>query len=411
MTSQIIPLLGVASPGYTPEPLRTITVNATREGQQTSTYKEAVLWPSLYDRVALVTFALKDGTTSTRTFAASAVDGKKAVILYDFDDQPYGTVRTPNITADIVLNMDLIDVDSPPLTGVGYLSGNFPLTLLNESSNPSHANVRAIVKHEQYGFNGSIAGTTTVLPNGHWVIDNLNMDLMYDVIAEIPGYNGIIISNVSPDPDYVPPIEEPADPLWDYVISLLHFDNDFTDVVTNKVWLDTADTTISSNAVFGTGALSIASGSVHRLSASHPDFQLGLGDFTIELYAKPNRDTNNSIITVSGLLIYTANGRYYVSTSTSPNFFMTTAGVDLTKYQHLALVRSNGIFYFFIDGAQAGYINFSMNLQDATAFLGAFNAGSRGDGYFDEVRITKGIARYTADFTPPTEPFPNHGIL
>ena len=109
MTSQIIPLLGIASPGYTPEPLRTITVNATREGQQTSAYKEAVLWPSLYDRVAPVTFALKDGTTSTRTFAASAVDGKRAIMLYDFDDQPYGTVRTPNITADIVLNMDLND--------------------------------------------------------------------------------------------------------------------------------------------------------------------------------------------------------------------------------------------------------------------------------------------------------------
>ena len=109
MTSQIIPLLGIASPGYTPEPLRTITVNATREGQQTTAYKEAVLWPSLYDRTDLVTFTLKDGASATRVFAASAVDGKKVIMLYDFDDQPYGAVRTPNITADIVLNMDLND--------------------------------------------------------------------------------------------------------------------------------------------------------------------------------------------------------------------------------------------------------------------------------------------------------------
>jgi hypothetical protein len=43
-------------------------------------------------------------------------------------------------------------------------------------------------------------------------------------------------------------------------------------------------------------------------------------------------------------------------------------------------------------------------------FIGALNDTSFRfwlNGYIDDLRITKGIARYTADFTPPTAQFPD----
>lgn len=105
----INPILGVPSPGYTAPLLRTITLNATRDSVQTGAYKEAVLWESIHTRTPLLFFPIRNGVSNTQTVVASAVSGVRAIMLYDFESQPYAAVRPPNITADIVLNIDLND--------------------------------------------------------------------------------------------------------------------------------------------------------------------------------------------------------------------------------------------------------------------------------------------------------------
>jgi hypothetical protein len=61
----------------------------------------------------------------------------------------------------------------------------------------------------------------------------------------------------------------------------------------------------------------------------------------------------------------------------------------------------------FVDGIQSGSTaTTSTNFSAGSTYgfiVGRYQAGGGGhlNGYIDDLRITKGVARYTANFTPP----------
>ena len=80
-------------------------------------------------------------------------------------------------------------------------------------------------------------------------------------------------------------------------------------------------------------------------------------------------------------------------------------------WAHFALARSGNQTKMFSNGTQVGNTwNASTNLlvPDNTPAIGRTNHNTYSDnafrGYIQDFRITKGLARYTANFTPPTEP-------
>jgi hypothetical protein len=90
------------------------------------------------------------------------------------------------------------------------------------------------------------------------------------------------------------------------------------------------------------------------------------------------------------------------------DFEQTTATMSTGTWYHIQVVRSGSTPYLFVDGTSVAVsvtTGFG-NLSDISGVLsiGRLDAsnGAYVNGWVDEVRISKGIARNTGDFTIPT---------
>ena len=179
---------------------------------------------------------------------------------------------------------------------------------------------------------------------------------------------------------------------------------------------------ISTSVVkYGTGSLYFdGSGDGLRGVPNLPQNQFGTGDFTVECWLyQTATNTYPSIVEIGnhvaagGILFIGSNGSTITAYSASYGGFMGTATApSLNTWNHIAWVRYNGTFKIYVNGVGNSGVSASTNLNSSSTFtIGAeqsFNASYTYTGYIDDLRITKGYARYTANFTPPTAAFPNN---
>ena len=96
---------------------------------------------------------------------------------------------------------------------------------------------------------------------------------------------------------------------------------------------------------------------------------------------------------------------YFNEGSTGPSFSFSTPTLNTGGWHHIALVRNGNSLLAFLNGTQVGSTQ-SYSGTPATR-AGALTIGSAGadghhfDGFIDDLRITRGVARYTTTFTPP----------
>jgi hypothetical protein len=145
---------------------------------------------------------------------------------------------------------------------------------------------------------------------------------------------------------------------------------------------------------------------------SSPNLALGTGDFTVEFWAYPTTFVNFS----QWVSTRVADDASYwgIDSNSSGVFYFFTNGIvvqssaqSLNTWVHIAAVRSGTTFKLYINGVSAGSATLTNNFLIANGLgVGAgANGAQTAYGYIDDVRITRGYARYTSNFTPPTSAF------
>jgi hypothetical protein len=220
-----------------------------------------------------------------------------------------------------------------------------------------------------------------------------------------------------------------GDANWISVSMLLPFNgtngsSTFTDTVTpSRSFSNSGSPQISTSVKqFGTGSISF-NGSSYITTPVTNDFVFGTGDFTVEFWAKNNswRTTQNMYyngmvhlghysIGVVATVIYNGNlsvgiGGVGLECAFSPN---------TSQWYHIAITRASGTAYVFINGVlSASGANTTNVSPTGTAYIGTsahLPNNEFMDGNIDDLRVTKGVARYTANFTPPTSALPTSAV-
>jgi hypothetical protein len=156
-------------------------------------------------------------------------------------------------------------------------------------------------------------------------------------------------------------------------------------------------------------------------SAQTQNFVYGTGNFTIEFwfYMSALAGSGNYYVLYDGrpsstsgayvnLAINNATPESYVNGAT----VISGSALSANTWYHFAYARSGSSTKMFINGSQVGSTytdttNYINGANRPVIGTNGFSIGSSNfNGYIDDLRITKGLARYTTTFTPPTQAFP-----
>ncbi len=243
-------------------------------------------------------------------------------------------------------------------------------------------------------------------------------DFPNDGNRDFPLAGGGVVGEVETDPDF------------SSVVLLLHFEGNDEDTTTTDNSDSNHSVAFLGNAQidvdqpkFGASSL-LLDGIIDRIEmGDSADWEFSTIDWTLEGFFR----WNNDIADFQLLMGQWASGQKNIAifrdqVEGTLELFLSVDGTasivqisaswtpSLLQHYHIAADYDGTTYRLYVDGVVLGTSTTARTLFNATTefTIGANNASAfEFQGRVDEVRVTKGVARYAGAFTPPTAPFPD----
>lgn len=372
---------------------------------QTSTAQSGTITATGNKNIALTgsQVTAQSGTISASTGYVVGLTGAQSNV------QP-GTILTNNILGILGQQVN---------SSIGSIVSDNRLGISGQQVNSNYGSLTNSVNLVPTG-QSSVANTGNISGNNTLSITGSQSTAQSGIITATPTYSLLGQQTSATTSGFV----ASGDPYWDNVSALLHFDGTGSAFVDEKGHSISRNnlvaTLVTSPAKFGGSSCSVYGDTLTIGGGS--EFNLS-GDFTVEAWvywpngtqgqdsellatSSPNVQFRLNYVggSIRQMIIY--NGSDGIVSSTNEVLF------SGDTWHHVAYTRSGSLLRFYVDGVQQGSAMTSTGSMDMSSGPQINHVYANNLRYIDDLRITKGIARYTGStYTLPTEAFSNIGFL
>ena len=178
---------------------------------------------------------------------------------------------------------------------------------------------------------------------------------------------------------------------------------------------------ITAAKMFGTGSFYFTGTTDYVTSPATTDFDVSSNIWTLDVWVNStNNNAGNHIIfyqpgagTYSWMNLLRITSNIQFNMSSTSNSWAPISGrqigvISINSWNHIAIGRQGASLYYWLNGVQG--TGSPTNIGASTSFMSCSNTIKIGNGgggqywygYIDELRFTKGLCRWTNNFTPPT---------